>query len=185
MATVDYGDGLPNTSEYERKKWFFLKNAPKKDAEFPRIRVRAGAILVALNRTPWLHYNFACVALSICQDCIVYKLDTDRVGREQIDGFTDSEADPDTPLIRGFDDCDGKARLFVALCLAAGIPSEMVPRWDVESGRLAHVYARAYVAAPESDRHGWWLAETILRRARLGDVAEQVPVEPETGKWSQ
>jgi transglutaminase-like putative cysteine protease len=123
------------------------------------------------------------LAQCLAKDCITYVLDTDRVGREQIDGFTDPQGPADMSYLRGSEDCDGKARLFVALCLAARIKARMVGRW--QHGRLAHVYAEVYSNGPTELRQRWWTVETILRRARLGDIAEQVPTEPETGKWSQ
>ena len=83
--------------------------------------------------------------------------------------------------MRGLDDCDAKARIFVALCLARRMHAEMVPRW--KGGKLVHVYGRVFVHGPGESAPRWYYAETILRRARLGDIAESVPKEIETGKW--
>lgn len=161
-------------------KWAFLRDAPFRDSTKVEIKHIAISLQPVANRSPWRHWSFAQLALALVRDCIVYKLDSERVGREQIDGYTDPEKDGDASLTRGYDDCDGKARLFVAICLAGGIRAEMVPRWKGE--KLAHVYARAWCAGPNETAR-WWFAETILRRARLGEESESVPKETETGKW--
>jgi hypothetical protein len=166
----------------ETRKWEFLKNAPVRDAATPEILEIAQPLWTVAKRSPWVHWAFAKLAMAVARDCIQYQLDSDRVGREQIDGLTDPQGPADTPLRRGYDDCDAKARLFVALCLSLGIPAEMVPRW--KDGRLAHVYGRAMVTGPNEVLPRWYYAETILSRARLGEVAENVPKELETGKWA-
>ena len=67
--------------------------------------------------------NFAKLAQALARDCITYRTDVERVGREQIDGITDPYQPVSVSLNRGVDDCDAKARLFVALCHAEGIPA--------------------------------------------------------------
>lgn len=166
----------------EQRKWEFLKQAPSEDARTNPIVNIAQCLGHVAGRSPWPQWAFAKLAMAVARDCIQYQLDSDRVGREQIDGYTDPERSSDAALRRGYDDCDAKARLFVALCLAAGIAAEMVPRWKGE--RLAHVSGRAFVQGPGETGARWYPAETILARARLGDVAEAVPKELETGKWA-
>lgn len=163
------------------RKWEFLRTSPVRDSQTPEIKAMALALwsVATLSRWPW--WCFANLAMAVARDCIQYQLDSDRVGREQIDGFTDPQGPADAALRRGYDDCDAKARLFVAICLAGGVNAEMVPRWKAE--RLAHVYGKALVAGPNENAPRWYFAETILGRARLGDVAESVPKELETGKW--
>jgi transglutaminase-like putative cysteine protease len=125
-----------------------------------------------------------------------YVTDIERVGREQIDGFTDPLTSPLAPLERGIDDCDAKARLFVTLCLARNIQAEMVPRPSVQAvasgGQLTHVSARVLVSLPHYDRNTkelcedapqWVPVETILARAKVAEQAENVPHENETGNW--
>jgi transglutaminase-like putative cysteine protease len=167
----------------EIAKWEFLRDAPLHDSQTPEIQRLANHFARAASCSPWPAYVFACLAQCLAKDCITYVLDTDRVGREQIDGYTDPQGPADMSYLRGSDDCDGKARLFVALCLADKLQARMVGRW--QHGKLAHVYAEVYVTGPHEDHPRWWSVETILRRARLGDVAETVPKELETGKWSQ
>jgi transglutaminase-like putative cysteine protease len=169
-------------SAEERRKWEFLRDAPTRDALDPDLRevARHLAAIAALSPAP--EWCYAQLALALARDCIAYQLDVDRVGREQIDGYTDPPDSPLRGLIRGFDDCDAKARLFVALCLANGLPAGMVDRW--KGTRLAHVYGRVLVRWLRETMPRWFFAETILRRARLGDIAESVPKEIETGRWS-
>ena len=164
----------------DEQKWKFLQSAPAIDAGKKQIQELAAALDVVSKRSQWRDWVFAQMALALVRDCILYKLDTDRVGREQIDGLTDPYERPDLPLVRGVEDCDGKARMFCALCLAGGVRAEMVPGW--KGDRLGHVYARAWLAGPHTGPR-WWFAETILRRARLGEESPKVPREIETGKW--
>lgn len=166
----------------DRTKWEFLHSIPTRDATDAELRSLADRLMSVARLSPWRDWSFANLALALVRDCVQYQLDNERVGREQIDGYTDPYTNPLLPYLRGVDDCDGKARLFVALCLAANIEAEMVPRW--KDGHLAHVYAKCHLNGPNDPHKRWWFAETILRRARLGDVAEAVPKEIETGKWS-
>lgn len=165
----------------EKRKWEFLRDAPARDAQTPEIRYYAHNLWLVAQCSKAPHWVYANLALCMARDCIAYRLDSDRVGREQIDGYTDPQGSADMAFIRGEDDCDAKARFFVALCLAGGIQAHMMPRW--EGQRLAHVFAEALVAPPGSIVPNWLPAETILRRARLGEIAENVPVEKATGKW--
>ena len=165
----------------ERAKWDFLQAAPERDAGDTMIKGIAQHLLAISYLSPFPDWCFAQLALALVRDCIRYQLDTDRVGREQIDGFTDPWASAILPFQRGVDDCDAKARMFVALCLAAGLDAEMVPRWRGQ--RLAHVWGRVKVKGPGESLPRWYNAETILRRARLGDVSDKVPKEIETGRW--
>jgi transglutaminase-like putative cysteine protease len=164
----------------DEKKWEYLRTVPAVDASKPQMQELAAALDLVARRSPWRDWAYAQLALAVARDCILYELDTDRVGREQIDGFTDPYVRPDLPLVRGIEDCDGKARMFVALCLAGRVRAEMVPGW--RGDRLGHVYARAWLAGPKQSPR-WWFAETILRRARLGEESPSVPKEVETGKW--
>jgi transglutaminase-like putative cysteine protease len=166
----------------DQTKWAFLSAVPAHDTQNPDLRSLAAGLGAIAALTPDPDWCYANLALALVRDCIAYQLDNERVGREQIDGYTDPYQDPLLALRRGVDDCDAKARLFVALCLARGLSAEMVPRW--KGNHLSHVYARVQVRGPGNPLPRWWTAETILRRARLGDVAENVPKELETGKWS-
>jgi transglutaminase-like putative cysteine protease len=113
------------------------------------------------------------------------------VGREDIAGFTRPSRTGDAleALERGSDDCDAKARLFVALCLARGFRAQLMPVWRCRDGRLtfaaapemptdelAHVYGAVWMLG------AWHWAETTLARACLGDHPLAVPKE-KSGQW--
>lgn len=166
----------------EQRKWAFLASVPAVDAQDPELQMVAGYLGAVAALSPHPDWSFANLALALVRDCIAYQLDNERVGREQIDGYTDPYVSPLRPLRDGVDDCDAKARMFVALCLARGLRAQMVDRWT--GIRLSHVHAVVWLKGPRAAAPRWWFAETILKRARLGDVAENVPKELETGKWS-
>jgi transglutaminase-like putative cysteine protease len=165
----------------DREKWAFLQQAPARDALDPRVRALAARLSEAADLPggswPERCRRFAMLAHTVARDWIRYQSDTDRTGGEDIAGFTRPPAPGDAfeALGRGLDDCDAKARIFPALCLAAGIPAEMVPRWEGE--KLAHVSARVWITG------GWPPVETILARARLGETAESVPFEKGKNEW--
>lgn len=81
-------------------------------------------------------------------------------------------------LRTGQDDCDGKARLLVAIARAGGIEARIravFPRPD----RFTHVQAElrwpGSAAWERASDDGWVLAETILRDCELGDDPDAVP----------
>lgn len=80
-------------------------------------------------------------------------------------------ADSGVILGRGFDDCDGKSRLFVALCRTLGLESRIRP---VFSSPRDFVHVQGEVRWPGSEREplaepgGWMLAELILKDCDLG-----------------
>lgn len=164
------------------EKWTFLREAPHRDASTPEIVTLAQHLNEVARRSPWRDFAFANLAMCVARDLIVYQLDGERFGREHIFGFTDPQGPADEALRVGIDDCDAKARLFVAICLAGGLRASMQDRWNAE-GELSHVYGGVLLVGPREQTARWWLAETILRRARLGEIAEAVPKEQETGAW--
>lgn len=159
----------------DQAKWVFLRDVPARDAQTEEMRYLAGLLIKIAAVSPWPRWAFAQLALSVSRDLILYVSDITRLGREQIDGLTDPQGSALASLERGTDDCDAKARLFVALCLAAGMRAEMVPRW--KHGHLQHVSAAVLLQGPSQNKPDWWPVETILDRSRLGDVAEAVPTE--------
>ncbi len=121
--------------------------------------------------------RFFKLALAVARDGVSFESDIKQFGEEDIAGVT-RHPEPNDALdayIRGSDDCDAKARLFVALCLARGFNARLWPLWKGDN--LTHV-------AGEVEFNGKWIhAETILARARLGEMHTDVPKEPTTGKW--
>lgn len=165
----------------EQAKWEFLQSAPARDAQSLELRSVATNLFKVASVSQWKEWAYAQLAFCVANDLIVYLSDVTRVGREQIDGFTDPQGSTLASLERGTDDCDAKARLFVALCLAAGLRAEMVPLWKGQN--LQHVYARVFVRGPFDSAPRWFTAETILARAKLGDERTDVPGEKDTGGW--
>lgn len=178
------------------EKWRFLRDVPERDARAPEVQALAANLWAVASLSPAPEWAYVELAHCVARDLIVYVTDTARIGREQIDGFTDPYVSPLEPLTRGVDDCDAKARLFVALCLARGIRAEMVPRPSVvavtNGADLTHVAARVWVATPAWDNKAkqlqqgnkrWLPVETILARAKAGEPAEHVPREKDTANW--
>jgi transglutaminase-like putative cysteine protease len=108
------------------------------------------------------------------RDAIRYQHDPDRA-----EEFQDSAA----IIERGYDDCDGKAKLAAAMMRAVGLDAEIVPHY--RSGQLAHVSIR--VRWPGSERtpgnlRGWIYGETTVRGAELGDNPRRIAPNPDTGR---
>lgn len=155
------------TFQSDREKWRFLESAPFSDALEPPVAAAARALRSAARS----ERVFAHLAHSLARDGIRYETDTSRTGGEHITTRV-WEA-----YARGTDDCDAKARIFCALCLAGGLAARMVPRWRGDV--LTHVSAEVRL------RGEWVPVETTLARARLGDVAETVPYETGTERWAR
>jgi transglutaminase-like putative cysteine protease len=98
---------------------------------------------------------------------------TARFGREP---GVEELADTLTICRRGFDDCDGKARVCVAFLRARGIEARIRP--VRQQGAFVHVQAEA--RWPGSERHpltqpdGWILLEPTAREALLGEGPQDV-----------
>lgn len=178
----------------DRSKWSFLHDIPKSDRLNPKIRALANVLSLAANGSA---RRYAELAMTVARDWIRQQTDTDRVGGEDIAGLTRIPGPDDAveALERGTDDCDAKARLFVALCLAAGLRAEMigywrdrarVHKWRVSGGAPVPVGAEElFHVAASVDVGGGNLVpvELTLARARLGEWGEQVPLETLTKRW--
>ena len=112
------------------------------------------------------------------RDAIAYVHDWG--GREEF-------ADTATILRRGFDDCDGKARTFVALVRALGLPDVQARIRPVfKGGSFVHVQAETRFPGskgPRSDPEGWQLAEVIVRGVGLGDDPERIGERDARGRF--
>lgn len=86
-------------------------------------------------------------------------------------------ADTATILARGYDDCDGKARAFVALCRAVGVEARIRPVFN--GAEFVHVQADVRWPGSQYERGaepgGWLLAELILKGHRLGQNVNTLP----------
>lgn len=113
-------------------------------------------------------------AHAFVRDHIAYR--DDAPYRKGVERFADSS----TILRRRFDDCDGKARAFVALCLSANrflfVPCEaairpIFPRYDW----FSHVQAAARIPGHRTgleQSDGWIVAELCLDGVPLGSGLE-------------
>ncbi|MEZ4301580.1 MAG: hypothetical protein R3B70_41990 [Polyangiaceae bacterium] len=75
----------------------------------------------------------------------------------------------DVTLLRGYGDCDAKERIFVALCVACGIPAVGVPVFRGE--RFPHVMAAAFV--PVAGANGlltwrWMQVDPTIQNSTVG-----------------
>jgi transglutaminase-like putative cysteine protease len=134
----------------EKAAW--LNEAAKADALDPQILTFARPFRLA-------YPDPAARAVAIhrwVRDHIAYRRDPLRDGkpREQF-------ASAAVVLKRRFDDCDGKARLFVALCRAAELNAVIHP--VVVDGQFVHVQAAVQL------RGAWVRAELILKGVELGE----------------
>ncbi len=115
------------------------------------------------------------------RDVIAYVRDWG--GREEF-------ADTRTVIRRGYDDCDGKSRAFVALVRGlhiAGLKARIRPiirRRDLE---FVHVQAEVHFPGSERDSRsfdgGWLLAELILSGVDLGEDPTKVGKKDAGGQY--
>lgn len=119
------------------------------------------------------------------RDGIHYETDYRVAAKSPGEEFADSE----TILRRGYDDCDGKSRLFVALLRAAEALRPLGTESRIRPVFRPHVYAFVHVQVevrwPGSSSlpyathpDGWILAEMILKGAELGQDPDDVPRGP-------
>lgn len=167
----------------EWARWLFLKDAPTEDAWSEKLvevanGLRQAAEVWGRSSVRRTCLTFAQLALALTQRELLY---ADDLGTgEDIRGFTRPNTSPMETVDKGGDDCDEKARLFVALCLAAGIGARMVGWWS-KAGTFDHVSAEILVPG-EAGGTEWIHAETIIKRAMLGEMADAVPREAD-GRW--
>jgi transglutaminase-like putative cysteine protease len=100
------------------------------------------------------------------------------------DGFEELAPAP-VVLERGFDDCDGKVKLVVAMAKALGLDADFQPVWVGPS--LGHVQWR--VRFPGStqnhgaDEAGYLVGDVTVKGAELGQDPRTVPRNPSTGRY--
>jgi hypothetical protein len=114
--------------------------------------------------------------LRFCQDCVRYERDPawhdvegNRHGIELLDSSS-------VCLHRGYGDCDAKARLFVALCLACGLRAAIEPVFRGKEG-FPHVRARVLVESREAGAPpAWEVADPTIVNSSIG----YLPPHPRT-----
>ena len=115
--------------------------------------------------------------LRFVQRCIRYERDPawfDEQGNRHGIELLDSSA---VGLHRGYGDCDLKGRLFVALCLAVGVPAAIEPVFRGENG-FPHVRARVRTLSGR-----WETADPTIVNSTIGKLPRHaltvLPPEPE------
>lgn len=135
----------------------YMADAARHDAADPAVRSWARSFL-GLPRP-----DREQAILRFVQLCIRYERDPAwydaQGGRHGIE-LLDSAA---VGLHRGYGDCDMKARLFVALCLAAGVPAEIEPVFRGSNG-FPHVRARVLAL----DGRRWQTADPTIVNSTIG-----------------
>jgi transglutaminase-like putative cysteine protease len=172
--------GATRAAPDQKRKLKSIQKLAKFDSTTPEVRELARKLwVVAEYATPnrpertMIH-----LATAIAKSAITYASDTVRTGGEDIAGYTRPWESPMLGLRRGTEDCDGKARLWVALLLAVGLEAEVRPVWRNEGNEqiLQHVFG-------EVKLDGQWLQQELtLARSVLGEQPLDVPVE-DSGEW--
>ncbi len=152
----------------DEEKWCYLRDAPELDRAERKVAELAILLWEAARRDV---RAFAELAHAYARDVIRYMTDTEQFGEEDI-----APAGKLGDVIdRGVDDCDAKARLFVALARALRLKANMVPHW--KGPVLAHVSAEIEIDGKMVP------VELTLARARLGETPHDVPRDV-TGHWN-
>ena len=163
-------------SMLDKARW--LDTAASLDSTSPRVAMLARRIVGAAHGIASLRALHRWV-----RDAIAYVPD-------RVEGMRREElADAETILVRGFDDCDGKARLFVALVRALGDPflqARIVPIFTRHPFDFVHVQAEAragmrWTSWPD-ERAPWQLAELTIAGVELGDDPTVTGRRDERGK---
>lgn len=130
-----------------REKAAFMHHAALKDSEAPAVIATAARFRSIPD--PWQR---ARAILQFCQYCIEYVRDPGP-GIEVLDSS-------EVGLIRGYGDCDLKARLCVALMIASGLHAEIEPVFEGDS--FPHVRARVYLDGR------WWSVDPSILNSDVG-----------------
>ncbi len=153
----------------EKARW--LDAAASLDANLKIVRDLAQRYAGAVN--PNEHERLARGLHQFVRDGVRYVHDP---GHEEF-------ADSGVILRRGFDDCDGKARLFVALCRVVGLEARIRPVFRAHPNRFVHVQAEVRWPGSQSVKgaaaDGWILAELILKGCELGQDPDTVALGPD------
>jgi transglutaminase-like putative cysteine protease len=153
----------------DKARW--LDEAASIDAQRPY--VRDVALRLAREIDPNDHAQLAREILRFTENAIHYVHDPS----------AEEFADVETILKRGADDCDGKARTFVALCRSVGLKARIRPVF--QHGKFTHVQGEVRFPGSERDslaeEGGWLVCDPIVRGARLGQAPPDIPKEG--GAW--
>jgi hypothetical protein len=153
----------------------YMSKAARHDAEDPILLGWARQF----NRPPV--DKRAAAILRFVQRCIRYERDPawfDAQGTRHGIELLDSAA---VGLHRGYGDCDLKARLFVALCLACGVTADIEPVFTGDTG-FPHVRARVRSETSETAGERWETADPTIVNSTIGHLPRKAltafPREP-------
>lgn len=148
----------------EKAQW--LDAAASVDAASPWVQAQARWI-TTYALTPLAKAD---AVLRYVRDAIEYRPDRDPVGKR-----AEEFADTKSIMQRGFDDCDGKVRTFVALVRALALPGLVARVRPIHPrpGDFRHVQAEVRgPGIPGTEVGGWARVETIVEGVEIGgDVA--------------
>lgn len=151
----------------DKAKW--LDTQASYDATLPEVQTLAYRFVNA--RSPGDYEGLLRDFQRFVRDSIRYVVDPDN-GDDDGEEFDDS-ADI---LARGYDDCDGKGRLFCALCRSVGIFCRIRPFF--QGDHFTHVQAEvAYPGVqnnPLCQDNGTLLVELIIQGVELGEDPAKV-----------
>lgn len=153
-------------------KLAFMRETARGSARAPDIVELASRLVHALRPDDWI--DQVRMIHRWVRDGVRYQHDPDH--HEQL-------ADASAVAHKGFDDCDGKAVLFVALCRAVGIDAEVLPLW--QGVVLRHVQGGTRFPGHERcgvHRDGWLLSELTVRDCEPGQDPFTIARNPETGR---
>ena len=156
----------------QAEKLAYMQRRAAKDARDPM--VVSWASRIARPFAPDDYLGIARELFRWVRDGIRYQRDPDR--REEL-------APARVVLDRGWDDCDGKVRLFVAGLRSLGLDARVHPVW--RAGILGHVQGQVRFPRSESVEHnqaGWLVGDLTIRGAELGDNPRRIASNPDTGK---
>jgi transglutaminase-like putative cysteine protease len=152
----------------EKAQW--LDSAASLDANLTAVRHLAGRFARAAGANQW--GQLARDLHRFVRDSIRYVHDP---GSEEF-------ADSAVILARGYEDCDGKARLFVALCRSCGIDARIRPVFKKHPIDFVHVQCEVRwpgsALESSSTADGWMLAEIILHGCEIGQDPDTCPRGP-------
>ena len=154
--------GELNFADREAKAKYMSK-AARHDAEDPILLGWARQF----NRLPV--DKRAAAILRFVQRCIRYERDPawfDRQGTRHGIELLDSAA---VRINRGYGDCDLKARLFVALCIASGVVADIEPVFTGDTG-FPHVRARVLRETTETAGERWETADPTRVNSTIGHL---------------
>jgi transglutaminase-like putative cysteine protease len=113
----------------------------------------------------------------------IFRWVRDGIRYQRDPGLREEFASAGEVLKRGWDDCDGKVKLAVAMLRSVGMTADVHPVW--RGGNLTHVQLR--VRWPGSTKvpgnvNGWIIGDETIKGAELTQNPRAVASNPDTGK---